>query len=69
MVVNYRQHVFKLSLTLVIFYSTYKNYIENPNSYDRRSEKKKIKNGKKLKLRRQFPVSTNTTTTLFYYYS
>ena len=43
-------------------YSAYKKYVKDPDCYDRRS-KKKIKNGMKLKLRREFPVSTNTTTT------
>ena len=43
-------------------YSAYKKYVKDPDYYDRRSEKKKIKNGMKLKLRREFPVSTNTTT-------
>ena len=32
--------------------------MKDPDCYDRRSEKKKIKNGTKLKLRREFPVST-----------
>jgi hypothetical protein len=32
-------------------YSAYKKYVQDPNCYDRRSEKKKIKNGTKLKLR------------------
>jgi hypothetical protein len=44
-------------------YNAYKKYVKDPNCYDRRSKKKKIKNGMKLKLRREFPVSTNTTTT------
>ena len=44
-------------------YNAYKKYVQDPDCYDRRSEKKKIKNGTKLKLRREFPVSTNTTTT------
>ena len=43
-------------------YSAYKKYVKDPDCYDRRSEKKKIKNGTKLKLKREFPVSTNTTT-------
>ena len=33
--------------------------MQDPDCYDRRSEKKKIKNGTKLKLRREFPVSTS----------
>ena len=37
--------------------------MQDPECYDRRSEKKKIKNGMKLKLRHEFSVSTNTTTT------
>ena len=44
-------------------YSAYKKYVQDPDCYDRRSEKKKIKYGTKLKLRRDFLVSTNTTTT------
>ena len=40
-------------------YSAYKKYVQYPDCYDRRSEKKKIKNGTKLKLRREFPVSTS----------
>jgi len=31
-------------------YSAYKKYVKDPDYYDRRSEKKKIKNGMKLKL-------------------
>jgi hypothetical protein len=31
--------------------------VQDPESYDRRSEEKKIKNDIKLKLRREFPVS------------
>ena len=42
-------------------YSAYKKYVQDPDCYDRKSEKKKIKYGTKLKLRRDFPVSTNTT--------
>ena len=48
--------------TSVFSYNAYKKYVQDPDCYDRRSEKK-IKNGMKLKLRREFPVSTNTTTT------
>ena len=33
-------------------YNAYKKYMKDPDCYDRRSEKKKIKNGTKLKLRR-----------------
>ena len=44
-------------------YSAYKKYVKDPDCYDWKSEKKKIKNGTKLKLRCEFPVSTNTTTT------
>ena len=40
-------------------YNAYKKYVQDPNCYDRRSEKKKIKNGTKLKLRCEFPVSTS----------
>ena len=40
-------------------YNAYKKCVQDPNRYDRRSEKKKIKNGTKLKLRREFPVSTS----------
>ena len=45
-------------------YSAYKKYMKDPDSYDRRYEKKKIKNDTKLKIEREFSVSTNTTTTL-----
>jgi hypothetical protein len=37
--------------------------VKDPDYYDRRYEKKNMKNGMKQKLRREFPVSTNTTTT------
>ena len=37
--------------------------MHDPNCYDRRSEKKNIKNGMKLKLRREFPVRSYTNTT------
>jgi hypothetical protein len=40
-------------------YRAYKKYMQDPDYYDRRSEKKKIKNGMKLKLRHEFPVSTS----------
>jgi hypothetical protein len=33
--------------------------MQDPDYYDQRSEKKKIKNGTKLKLRHEFPVSTS----------
>ena len=45
-------------------YSAYKKYVQDPECYDRRSETKKIKYGTKLKLRHQFPVSTDTNTTV-----
>ena len=38
--------------------------IQDPKCYDRRSEKSKIKNGKKLKIKRDFPVSSNTNNVL-----
>jgi hypothetical protein len=38
-------------------YNTNKKYMKDPDCYDQRSEKK-IKNGTKLKLRHEFPVST-----------
>ena len=44
-------------------YSAYKKYVKDPDCYDWKSEKKKIKNGTKLKLKCEFPVNTNTTTT------
>jgi hypothetical protein len=48
----------KLSLTLVVFlYSAYKKYVQDEECYDQRSKKKRIKNGTKLKLRHEFPVS------------
>jgi hypothetical protein len=49
--------------TSVFSYNVYKKYVKDPDCYDWRYEKK-IKNGMKLKLRREFPVSTNTTATL-----
>jgi hypothetical protein len=33
-------------------YSAYKKYVQDPDCYNQRSEKKKIKNGTKLKLTR-----------------
>jgi len=35
--------------TTIFWYSAYKMYVEDPECYDRRSEKSKIKNGKKTK--------------------
>ena len=62
--------------TSVFSYNAYKKYVQDPDCYDRRSEKKKIKNGMKLKLRREFPVSTSKVVcaiyikhALYYYYS
>ena len=40
-------------------YIAYKKYVKDLDCYDRRSEKKKIKNGTRLKLRREFPISTS----------
>jgi hypothetical protein len=50
--------------TSIFWYSAYKKYVEDPECYDRRSEKSKIKNGKKLKIKRDFPVSSNTNNVL-----
>ena len=57
--------------TSIFWYSAYKKYVEDPECYDRRSEKSKIKNGKKLKIKRDFPVSSNTNNVLLlhYYYN
>jgi hypothetical protein len=49
-------------------YNVNKKYVKDPDCYDRRSEKKKIKNGTKLKLRRvpgkyQYYGYYSTTTT------
>lgn len=39
-------------------YSAYRKYVEDPDYYDRRSEKKKKQNyGTKLRVRRQFPCA------------
>jgi hypothetical protein len=38
--------------------------VEDPECYDRRTEKSKIKNDKKLKIKRDFPVSSNTNNVL-----
>ena len=43
-------------MTLWYCYSAYKLYLEDPECLDRRSEKKKKKHGKNLKIRRNFPV-------------
>jgi len=53
------------------WYSAYKKYVEDPKCYGQRSEKSKIKNGKKLKLKRDFSVSNNTNNVLLlhYYYN
>jgi hypothetical protein len=37
-------------------YNTYRKYMEDPDCYNRRSEKKKQQWGTKLRLRREFPV-------------
>jgi len=40
------------------FHSAYRKYVEDPNYYDRKSEKDKQRYGHKLVVRRDFPVHT-----------
>ncbi len=57
--------MFKLSFnTSVIWCSAYRKYAKDPECYDRRSKKSKIKNSKKLKLKHDFLVSSNTNNLL-----
>ena len=54
-----------LSFTPMVSLSAYRLYLEDPNSIDRRSEKKK-KNGKTLKVRRHLPGTYQKSYVLLY---
>ena len=43
--------------TTIFSYNAYMKYVQDLESYDRRSGEKKIKNATKLKLRSEFPIS------------
>ena len=66
-----------LLLTLMFLYSAYKQFLKDPDHYDRRSDKFKARHKDRLKLRREFPVRLTTPPThvllqlllLMYYYS
>jgi hypothetical protein len=47
--------VLNLSLTTWFSYNAYRMYLEDSESYNLRSEKKKKKHGNRIKVRRNFP--------------